>query len=180
MLLEQIGIPYRLLSVDVDESWTDGEAPGAFVRRLAMEKARAALGEVARRKLPEAPVLAADTVVALERRVLGKPRDPDEACAMLARLSGREHRVLTAVALAFRGKLATRLSVSRVRFARLSRARISAYVATGEPLDKAGAYAIQGRAAAFVQNLAGSYSGVMGLPLYETSRLLSEAGLPTP
>jgi septum formation protein len=125
------------------------------------------------------PVLAADTSVILGRRILGKPANAKEAAAMLGALSGKTHHVLTAVALVFQGKLAVALSDTAVRFRRLSANEIASYVATGEPLDKAGAYGIQGRAAAFIKQIDGSYSGVMGLPLFETAQLLNKFGIAT-
>lgn len=174
LLLEQIGVRYRTLEVDIDESRRKGEAPDDYVCRLALEKARRgwnALGEEVR-----APVLGADTAVVIDGEILGKPADARSAGNMLARLSGHTHEVLTAVTLA-NEKQRTRLSRSLVTMRTLSRSEREAYCATGEPLDKAGAYAIQGHGAAIVQRLEGSYSGVMGLPLYETAELLSKAGI---
>jgi septum formation protein len=173
-LLEQVGVRYAVVDVEVDERHVPGEAPAAYVRRVATEKALAgdaALG------LPAARVLAADTAVILGNAILGKPRDAADARRMLGALSGREHRVLSAVALAAHGECRTALSESRVWMRETSAAERAAYAATGEPLDKAGGYAIQGLGAVFVQRLEGSYSGVMGLPLFETARLLREAGL---
>jgi septum formation protein len=173
-LLEQVGLRYAVLDVEVDERRLPDEGPADYVRRVAVAKARAgdaALG------LPGARVLAADTAVILDGAVLGKPRDADDARRMLGALSGREHRVLSAVALAAHGGCRTALSESRVWMRATTTTERAAYAATGEPLDKAGGYAIQGRAAVFVERLEGSYSGVMGLPLFETARLLEEAGL---
>lgn len=172
-LLAQIGIACSVRPVDLDESAQPGEAPLAYVERLALAKARAGLdGQKA-----DSVVLGADTAVVLDDEILGKPRDRDDAFAMLRRLSGREHEVLTAVALASRGRAAVRTSTSRVGFAPLSDAVIAAYWATGEPADKAGAYGIQGFAAAFIHHVSGSYSGVVGLPLFETVELLREFGI---
>ena len=174
-LLRQIGVSYRLLRVDVDETPRPEETPCDYVVRLALAKARtgcAALG----RRLP-APVLGADTAVVVDDVILGKPRDRDEGLAMLALLSGRAHQVLSAVALAAPTQEAVKLQQSRVWFRELSLAERTAYWDSGEPLDKAGGYAIQGRAAAFITELHGSYSGVMGLPLFETAELLRAFGI---
>jgi septum formation protein len=170
-LLEQIGIAHEIRPVEVDESVRPGEAPVSYVLRLAEEKAR-----VLWRSLPAArqrPVLAADTTVALEGEVFGKPADRGEAVAMLSRLSGRTHQVHTAVAVVHASGSAARVSSSDVTFRALAELEIAWYWGTGEPADKAGGYAVQGRAAIFIRHLAGSYSGVMGLPLYETWELLS-------
>lgn len=161
----------------VDETPLPGEPPLVYVKRLAWHKALAGVAELAATGLAAAPVLGADTTVALGAEIFGKPADADEAVAILSRLSGREHQVLTAVALAEGERVDLRISVSRVRFGHLDAAQIRAYAATGEPLDKAGAYGIQGRAACFVERLEGSYSGVMGLPLFETADLLAQAGI---
>jgi septum formation protein len=154
-----------------------GESPTAYVERVALAKARAGWARLLSRGLEKAPVLSADTTVAVGGTILTKPTDAADAEQMLQRLSGRSHRVLTAVALA-RGpsRIDQCITVSRVSFARLSRETIRAYVASGEPLDKAGAYAIQGGAAGFVRRIEGSYTGIVGLPLYETLRLLRRAG----
>jgi septum formation protein len=174
-LLRQIGVAYRLLPVAVDETPLPDEAPTAYVARLALAKARAGVAAIpARRKAR--PVLGADTAVVVDGAILGKPGDRAEGLAMLARLSGREHRVLSAVALATSARDAVKVQESWVRFRELTRAECAAYWDSGEPLDKAGGYGIQGRAAAFVAELRGSYSGVMGLPLYETAELLDEFG----
>jgi septum formation protein len=169
-LLDQLGESYRTLDVDVEEAREPGESPDDYVARVALDKARAGFalagtGEGAR-------VLGADTEVVLGDEVFGKPRDAADATAMLRRLAGREHRVVSAVWLVEAAGERRTVSVSTVRFAALSESEIAAYVATGECMGKAGAYAIQGRAGAFVAHLSGSYSGVMGLPLFETSRLL--------
>ncbi len=179
-LLRQIGIGFEMLWLresaerppDVDETPLMGEAPDDYVRRVCREKAATGWRRLVARGLPRLPVLAADTTVCLDQRILGKPVDNAGAAAMLAALSGREHRVLTAVAIQFDAELEIIVSESIVRFDVLDEATIAAYVATGEPLDKAGAYGIQGRAAAFIAELRGSYSGVMGLPLYETAAML--------
>ncbi len=175
-LLAQIGVQCRVLPVDLDESPAPGEAPEAYVRRVALDKARAALMLLAR--VDGSLILAADTAVVVGTRVLGKPRDAGDAAAMLRRLAGREHRVLSGVALIGPGPVErSAVSESRVRMRPIAEAEIAAYWATGEPVDKAGGYAIQGRAAVFVEALSGSYSGVMGLPLFETAALLAAAGL---
>jgi len=184
-LLKQIGIGHEVLlfrenparSLDVDETPLPNEAPCNYVQRIARAKAEHGGYCVKQRMLPRLPVLAADTAVVLGERILGKPNGRDGALEMLNALSGRSHEVLTAVAVTLGERLIMRLSVSTVEFKTLSADEILHYAATGEPLDKAGAYAIQGRAAAFVAHLSGSYSGVMGLPLFETAELLSEFGV---
>ncbi len=174
-LLRQIGVSYRRLRLDVDETPRLGETPGGYVARLALAKARTGCAALGRRR--PAPVLGADTAVVVDGEILGKPRDRAEGLAMLTRLSGREHRVLSAVAVAVPTRDAVRVQESRVRFRALTPAECVAYWDSGEPLDKAGGYAIQGRAAAFVVELRGSYSGVMGLPLFETAELLRAFGI---
>lgn len=185
-LLEQMGIAHRLLVVQGDDPEPDPEALEAalpreaatsYVQRVTGLKLDAAVARMRRRKLDAAPILCSDTTVALGGRILGKPESPAHAHEMLAMLSGRTHRVLTAVALQAGKNRQLALSVSQVRFAAMSDAQIAAYVATGEPMGKAGAYGIQGRAAAYVERLAGSYSGIMGLPMFETANLLRTAGL---
>ncbi len=171
-LLDQVGVSHRVVRVEVDETRRPSEVPAVYVERLARAKALAGLAAAG-----AGPVLGADTAVVLDDAVLGKPADRDAALAMLARLSGCRHEVLTAVALADGDAIACRLSVSHVTFRELAPSEIEAYWATGEPADKAGGYAIQGRAALFVTRLEGSYSGVMGLPLFETGELLREAGI---
>jgi septum formation protein len=179
-LLAQIGVRYHLLLFrsrpgaveDVDEAPGADEPPAAYVERLARIKAETGWLRMMQRTLPPAPVLAADTTVALDGRIFGKPQDRIHAAEMLAELSGRTHEVLTAVALKYHDQLESALSRSQVELKILSAEDIRHYVATGEADDKAGAYAIQGRAARFVVELRGSYSGVMGLPLYETAGLL--------
>ena len=183
-LLSQIGVRFHLLlfraqfgrETDVDEAPQPGEAPAAYVERVALIKAEAGWNSLLQRNLPRAPVLSADTTVAIDGRVLGKPADRHQASDMLAELSGRRHEVLTAIALKNDADLETALSVSEVAFKKLSAEEIRQYVASGECDDKAGAYAIQGRAARFIVELRGSYSGVMGLPLFETSELLDQLG----
>ncbi|MET0618020.1 MAG: Maf family protein [Luteibacter sp.] len=169
-LLGQIGEDHRTLDVDVEEVRQPGESPDDYVSRVALDKARAGFARVAAE--PGARVIGADTEVVLGDEVFGKPRDATDAAAMLRRLAGREHRVVSAVWLVTATGERRAVSVSTVRFAPLSDADIAAYVDAGECFGKAGAYAIQGRAAAFVEHLSGSYTGVMGLPLFETSRLL--------
>ena len=184
-LLHQIGVPFDTLlfrggpreDAEVDETPLDAEDPAAYVVRLARAKATHGERLQAIRNLIPRPVLSADTTVALGQRILGKPADAYEAAQMLRDLGGTTHQVLTGVAVAWRGRVESALSVSEVRFRTLSDAEIKRYVLSGEPLDKAGAYGIQGRAAAFVEHLAGSYSGVMGLPLFETAALLEATGL---
>lgn len=184
-LLKQLGVTFEVLlfreterrGADIDESPQPGERPEDYVQRLAQAKAQAGVLYMAQRKLPVYPVLGADTTVAIDGCILGKPAGEEEAIAMLRALSGRTHEVMTAVAISRQDTLNTRLSLSEVAFAPLSEMQIRAYVATGEPLDKAGSYAIQGRAAAFVRRLSGSYTGIMGLPLYETAELLKSVDL---
>jgi septum formation protein len=173
-LLLQIGVPHLLLEIDVDESIRSGERPADYVLRVSRDKAMAGLERCYEAEC--LPVLAADTTVVVDGRMLGKPADRDDGFDMLRMLSGRSHEVYTAVALGHR-RLETRLSVSRVSFRPVTAREIQAYWESGEPADKAGGYAIQGLAAQFVSELRGSYSGVMGLPLYETAELLRGAGL---
>lgn len=185
-LLAQIGVRFHLLlfrarageDPDVDEKVLANEAPDAYVLRLARAKAEAGWRRMLQRNLPHAPILAADTTVAVDGAILGKPADRSEAATMLERLSGRQHEVLTAVALKYDDWIETALSRSEVRFKALKADEIAQYTASGECDDKAGAYAIQGRAGRFVAELRGSYSGVMGLPLFETASLLARAGYP--
>lgn len=180
-LLDQLGVPHRPLLPGRDENAEaleierSGELPQPYVQRVTLRKLAAARQRLAKRRLPEAPILVADTTVALGRRILGKPRGPDEAAAMLQALSGRTHRVLTAVAVSSGAQHFMALSVSRVRFAPLSAHTIQRYVASGEPQGKAGAYAVQGRLAAWIEHIDGSYTGVVGLPLHETALLLARA-----
>ena|SRR5690606_15935544 len=175
MLLAQVGVDCDVHPVDIDESALPGEMPATYVERLALAKARAC------RDLAGTPddalFLGADTAVVVDGEILGKPRDREHAFAMLRRLSGREHQVLTAVALVRGEREAVRTSTSVVGFADISAAAIAAYWETGEPADKAGAYGIQGHAAAFIHHVSGSYSGVVGLPLFETVAMLAEFGV---
>ncbi len=174
-LLAQLGVVHEVLVVDVDETPARDEAPTALAQRLACAKAVVGRGRAASR-----PVLGADTVVTVDGKIFGKPRDREDALAMLAALSGREHRVLTAVAVAAPGvdaPVLEALSETTVRMRAISAAEAAAYWDSGEPAGKAGAYAIQGRGAVFIEHIRGSYSGVMGLPLYETAQLLQS--LPT-
>lgn len=173
-LLSQLGLQFEVVAAAVDESPQAGEAADVYVQRVARAKIAAALAKYAGRDM--APLLAADTAVELDGRILGKPRDRAEGMEMLRMLSSREHRVFSGLALWNTGALRTGLSVSRVRFRAISAGEAAAYWQTGEPADKAGGYAIQGRGAVFVEQLAGSYSGVMGLPLFETAELLRTAG----
>jgi septum formation protein len=179
-LLEQLGVRYELLLPDEQEDAEalevvkPGEAPAAYVQRVTQLKLDAALVRLKKRGLPVAPVLCSDTTVALGRVIYGKPADAADARRMLGELSGTTHRVLTAVTVGTVRRRAQALSDSRVTFAALSRAQIAAYVASGEPMGKAGAYAVQGRAAAYITHMAGSYSGIMGLPMHETAVLLRE------
>ena len=177
-LLEQLGVSYQLLLPEVDEDAEaleqvlPNEAPAVYVQRVTQLKLDAALQRLHRRSLPAAPVLCSDTTVALGRVILGKPAEAADAAAMLAQLAGRTHRVLTAVAVGLGSQREQVLSRSQVRFAPMGADEIEAYVGTGEPMGKAGAYGVQGRAAAFIAHISGSYSGIMGLPLYETAQLL--------
>jgi septum formation protein len=183
-LLGHIGVKFHLLlfrnrpgaAPDIDEAPQPGEDPRDYVMRLARAKAAVGWKRMLERNLPQAPVLAADTTVALAGRIFGKPQDRADAERMLAELSGKRHEVLTAVALQFDDEVETALSVSDVQFRELAEDEIRAYVATGESDDKAGAYAIQGRAALFVAEIRGSQSGIVGLPLYETAQLLQKVG----
>lgn len=173
-LLAQIGVIFRTIDAGVDESLRAGEEAQAYVLRLASEKAQCGFARGGR----GAPALGADTSVVLDGRVLGKPADRDEGDSMLAALSGRTHTVLTAVALCGAGGLHTALSRTEVDFRPIAAEERGRYWDSGEPRDKAGGYAIQGYAAVFVSGLRGSYSGVVGLPLYETAALLAAAGVP--
>ncbi len=174
-LLQQIGVRCRALPVDIDESPLADEAPTDYVSRLAREKAEAAASLLGDENA--LPVLGADTIVELQGELLGKPVDSAQAVEMLTRLSGTTHQVHTAVAVVCHGATQQRLQSSQVTFAALIDAQIRAYVDTGEPLDKAGAYGIQGGAAAFIRHLEGSFSSVMGLPLFETAELLAQCGV---
>jgi septum formation protein len=172
-LLQQIGVSFRVVSAELDETAFQGESPLAYVSRLA--EAKAGVGWERSRDLGAAPVLAADTAVVLDAKILGKPADMNDAMAMLLELSGRAHQVLTAVALRTAAGTEVKVSHSTVTFRSIDPDEARAYWETGEPSDKAGAYAIQGYAAIFISDLKGSYSGVMGLPLFETAALLKVA-----
>ena len=180
-LLEQLGVRHELLLPGPDEdaealeAELPGELPAAYVERVTRAKLQAARERLVARRLPPAPILCSDTTVALGRRLLGKPADADDAHATLSLLSGRTHRVITAVAVAWGRRQALSINVSRVQFADVGERDIAHYVATGEPFGKAGAYAIQSAAAAWIRHIQGSYSGIMGLPLYETAQLLRQA-----
>jgi septum formation protein len=184
-LLGQIGVRHELLLATAEEDAESleavlaGESPTAYVQRVTALKLDAAVRRRARRGLPAAPILCADTTVAIARTILGKPEDGADAARMLASLAGRTHRVMTAIALQHGDRRLAALNVSHVRFAPIGPARIAAYVASGEPLGKAGAYGIQGRAAAFIEHISGSHSGIMGLPMFETAELLRQAGFET-
>jgi len=181
-LLRQIGVGFELLllredprrAVDVDESPLPAEGPSDYVLRIARNKAAVAARQVIQRGLPPHPALAADTTVVLDDVIIGKPESAQHAAQILSALAGREHSVMTAVALGMRDRVESALSISSVEFRALSAGEIQRYIASGEPFGKAGAYAIQGRAAAFVTRIAGSYSGIMGLPLAETAELLAK------
>lgn len=183
-LLRQIGIRFETLLMrsspdrggDVDETPIPGEDAEDYVKRVAAAKAVSGWRRIVERRIPLHPVLAADTAVILDGKILGKPESTDAAIAMLESLSGREHEVLTAVSCAYQETVETEFSRSKVRFCELSEKDIRDYIATGEPMDKAGGYGIQGRAALFIERMDGSYSGVMGLPLFETGRLLNRMG----
>ena len=185
-LLTQMGILFDTLAFrspprhddDVDETAHDGEAALVYVERVARLKAEHGWRTVEMRRLMPQLVLAADTTLEFQGEIIGKPTDAGDARAILRRLSGQTHRVLTSVAVAFEGRIESAISISDVTFGDISETEIRRYVATGEPMDKAGAYGIQGRAGMFVEHLSGSYSGVMGLPLYETGVLLKRFGFP--
>ena len=187
-LLRQIGITFEIVPLreaprypaDVDETPQAGETPDAYVLRVAREKAQAAVTITSVRRLALRPVLAADTTVVRDDTILGKPANAADALRMLESLAGRAHRVLTAVAVTAGGAIETRVSESQVWFRALTPEEIRRYVATGESTDKAGAYAVQGRAAAFITRIEGSYSGIMGLPLAETAELLRSHGISLP
>jgi septum formation protein len=185
-LLAQIGVRFELLMFrgvpredpDVDEAVLSNESPEDYVVRVTLAKAQAGVNRIRERHLIPHPVLAADTTVEVDGSVIGKPGHEADAVAILQRLSGRTHRVLTAVALSDNGRTEHLISTSEVRFRPIGHDEIKRYVASGEPLDKAGAYGIQGRAAIFVEEIKGSYTGIMGLPLYETAILLRRYGYP--
>ena len=182
-LLEQLGVRYELLLADASEDAEalelvlKNEAPAAYVKRVTALKLDAAAARLARRKLPPAPVLCSDTTVALGRTIYGKPENAGAAERMLSELAGKTHRVLTAIAIQQGAQRFDALSTSRVSFEAMTDEKIRDYVATGEPMGKAGAYAIQGRVAMHITRINGSYSGIMGLPLWETATLLQAAGI---
>jgi len=180
-LLAQLGVKHELLLADADEdaealeAERAGEAPTDYVHRVTLAKLQAARQRLKRRSLPAAPILCSDTTVAIGRRILGKPRDADDAFQTLVLLAGRTHRVITAVALAWGRRSEILVNVSKVHFASVTAGEIRRYVDSGEPFGKAGAYAIQSAAAAWISRIEGSYSGIMGLPLYETAQLMKQA-----
>ena len=185
-LLRQVGVEFELLMLrsegprgaDVSEDVLPGESPQVYVARVPNEKAAFPWNMVLARRLVQRPVLAADTTVTIDGDILGKPANIEEAIAMLTRLSGRTHQVLTSVAVHSQNMAETITQISDVRFAALSPSSIQAYCATTEPYDKAGGYGIQGLASLFIEHIEGSHSGIMGLPLFETAQLLRKAGLP--
>jgi septum formation protein len=183
-LLKQIGVSFEVLllreggqrAADYDETPHPGEAPGDYARRVALGKVQAGWTRLQQRRLMRFPVLSADTTVALDDTIMGKPTDREQAMAFLRKLSGKTHEVHTAVAIQFENRIESALSTTQVTMRDLEEQQIRNYVAGGEPVDKAGGYAIQGRAAIFIRAISGSYSGVMGLPLFETSELLAQFG----
>ncbi|MBI3480902.1 MAG: septum formation inhibitor Maf [Nitrosomonadales bacterium] len=187
-LLKQIGVNFELLllrsdprrNIEVDETPYADEDPERYVRRVCQAKAQAGFDALKMRNLPPFPVLAADTTVTLDGKIFGKPENAEHAAVMLRQLSGREHQVFSAVAISFKEHLEVALSTSTVRFAMLDEERIRRYLLTSEYTDKAGGYGIQGHAGAFIEHLSGSYSGVMGLPLFETVQLLKHFNYPAP
>lgn len=187
-LLRQIGVNFEMLllrsdlcrNIDVDETIRPGEQPEGYVRRLCQAKIDAGRTALKLRNLPPRPVLAADTDVALDGKIFGKPENAEQAAAMMRQLSGREHQVFSAVAIALGERVEMALVISTVRFTTLSEERIRRYLLTREYTDKAGGYGIQGQAGAFIEHISGSYSGVMGLPLFETAQLLQRIGYTIP
>ena len=176
-LLKQVGVKFRVLVPDVDEEPLPREAPTAYVERIARLKAEVTWNRLVAQVHTLRPVLAADTAVILGRRIFGKPADDADACATLRALSGRTHQVVTTVAMSYEKKIKLLTSTTAVTFRRLAADEIARYVASGEPRDKAGAYGIQGLPATFIARIEGSYSGVMGLPLFETAKLLKTFGI---
>jgi septum formation protein len=184
-LLRQIGVKFNLLlmretlgrPVDIDEQPLTDETPADYIYRIVRSKANEGWKRVMQRRLPLLPVLVADTIITLDGCILGKPRDIEHAKEMLTALSGRSHQVLTAIGVGVKDKVQVRLSTTTVRFREISEREIRNYLANNNILDKAGAYAVQGMAAAFIVEISGSYSGIMGLPLYETAQLLEEIGI---
>jgi septum formation protein len=181
-LLEQLGVPHELLLPDANEDAEalevvlPNEAPAAYVKRVTQLKLDASLSRLDKRGLPMAPILCSDTTVALGHTIYGKPADAADAIRMLGELSGKTHRVLTGVAIGTSNYRVQALCESRVTFAAMSQAQIQSYVESEEPMGKAGAYAVQGRAAAYISHISGSYSGIMGLPMFETAELLRTFG----
>ena len=171
-LLEQIAIGFQQITVDTDETALAGEQPEAYVQRVAIAKAQAGLELVQQQGLTPLPVLGADTAVIIDGQILGKPRDRDHALAMLGQLSGKTHRVMSAICLCYQQQQHVALSITEVSFRQIAAAELEQYWQSGEPLGKAGAYAIQGLGAVFVEKINGSYSAVVGLPLLETQQLL--------
>jgi len=176
-LLQQIGVDFLVLPSDIDEAVLPGEAAKDYVVRLARTKAAVCFEQLQQQQLTMLPVLAADTTVTADGEILGKPENDDDAYRMLAKMSGRWHEVHTGIALATQAGVVVALSTTRVEMATLAEATIRAYIASGEPRDKAGAYGIQGLAGVLIKRIEGSYSGVMGLPIFETATLLSDAGI---
>ncbi|HEY8085807.1 MAG TPA: Maf family protein [Methylophilaceae bacterium] len=176
-ILRQIGVDFEVLPSDIDESVLPGEAPEQYVLRLAREKALACIQVISRRGLPAMPLLAADTSVCVDSEILGKPENNEHAAAMLRLMSGRRHITHTGVAVAHGDRIEVLLSSTQVEMKQLSEVEIAAYVASGEPEGKAGAYGIQGLAGSFISRIEGSYSGVMGLPVFETVQLLNQFGI---
>lgn len=184
-LLRQIGVKFNLLlmretlgrPVDIDEQPLTDETPADYIYRIVRSKTNEGWKRVMQRRLPLLPVLVADTIITLDGCILGKPRDIEHAKEMLTALSGRSHQVLTAIGVGVKDKVQVRLSTTTVRFREISEREIRNYLANNNILDKAGAYAVQGMAAAFIVEISGSYSGIMGLPLYETAQLLEEIGI---
>ena len=186
-LLRQIGVHFDVLTfrsgtrgedADVDETPLPGEAVERYVERLALSKAEAGMRRTQWRKMLPQPVLAADTALELDGNIIGKPTDVADAHAILRRLSGRRHRVLSALAVSDGKRIRSKVAISEVKFRELSEFEIRHYIASGEPMDKAGAYGIQGKAAIFIEDIRGSYSAIMGLPLFETAQLLDTFGYP--
>lgn len=177
-LLQQIGVCFTVLPSDIDESELANEKPADYVLRLARTKAQACVAALLEQGMQRLPVLAADTTVCVDGEILGKPVDADDARRMLQKMSGGTHEVLTGLAVATQQGVEVLLSVTQVEMAVLTEDEIDAYIRSGEPFDKAGAYGIQGLAGTFIKRIEGSYSGVMGLPVYETAQLLKSAGVP--
>jgi septum formation protein len=177
-LLQQIGVVHQVISADVVEVPRNHEAPSAYVQRLAREKAEAGVATMSRQQLPAKPVLGADTIVVINNEILEKPRNAEHAAVMLTKLAGTTHQVMTAVAMATDERCTLKLSVTDVVFRPLAQAEIAAYWQSGEPHDKAGGYGIQGLGAVFVQQIRGSYTGVVGLPIEQTFELLTEFSVP--